>query len=430
MKYILGTFLCIFILTFSPFNTKSQVKIEIDVENLDDSVFYLLKYKSDKSHTVIDTSSFIKNKITITNKDNYDEGIYVLADSRQQPLFEILIGKDQKFSLYVKELMDLKTYKVKGSKETSDYFEVYSKTAHNQLYMMALKSELEYFPENIYKIDSVKNYLHDYHNSIISKRPDSFLSTYVKFIKEVEAPKEYHDNSESYIMNHYFDDLPLNDNRILNSRLLKNKLDIFFNHYMQSQTPEFICQKIDYLIEKSNAELRNYILWYLYSKYFNPDNARNELVFIHLVDNYFSKLEIDNLTDNIRREIIKRADVLRKITIGNQAPTLYYTDDNGKMVSLDAVNSKYIVLFFYKPDCQKCIKDKRYFDYIKKTRDDVEVLSINISEDNYKNVSQDIVNQFDITITPTIYLLDKNKTIVAKHIGLEDIKSIIDDNQR
>ena len=65
MKYILGTFLCIFILTFSPFNTKSQVKIEIDVENLDDSVFYLLKYKSDKSHTVIDTSSFIKNKITI-----------------------------------------------------------------------------------------------------------------------------------------------------------------------------------------------------------------------------------------------------------------------------------------------------------------------------------------------------------------------------
>lgn len=67
-----------------------------------------------------------------------------------------MIGKDQKFSIHVEELMELKSYEVKGCKETESYFKVYSRTFYDRLHIKALESELKYHPENIRKIDSIK----------------------------------------------------------------------------------------------------------------------------------------------------------------------------------------------------------------------------------------------------------------------------------
>lgn len=406
MKSVFFKISCIFFLTILHFNLVSQVKIDVKIDDINDTILYLMKYKSDKTQSIIDYSSISSAKKTFKNPQNYDEGIYVLTDSKQNPLFEILIGKDQKFSLYVEDMMDLNTYKIKGSKETSDYFKVYSKTIHDKLYIKALESEMEYFPDNARKIDSIKRELYDYQESMLSKDKSSFLNTYIRFIEDSEA-------------DHYFENLPLCDTRILNSRLLKNKLDDYFDNHMANQNAGVICQNIDNLISKTNDchEVRDYILWYLYSRYFN-----NDLIYIHLSDNYFSKLEINNLTQNIRNEIIKRSDVLRKITIGSVSPTFSYTDDEGNKIDLSEINAENLVLFFYKPDCQKCIRDKRILGLIKNKQKDLTILYINISEDNYSNVSQDIINQYDITTTPTIYVLDKNKRIIAKNIKAEEIE--------
>ena len=120
MKSLFFKISCIFLLTLLPFNLISQVKIDVTINDINDSVLYLIKYKSEKTQVVIDSSSISLSKKTFSSQEKYDEGIYVLADSKQQPLFELLIGKDQKFSITVENLMDLNTYKVKGCKETSD----------------------------------------------------------------------------------------------------------------------------------------------------------------------------------------------------------------------------------------------------------------------------------------------------------------------
>ena len=406
MKSVFFKISCIFFLTILHFNLVSQVKIDVEIDDINDTILYLMKYKSDKTQSIIDYSSISCNKKTFKSTSNYDEGIYVLTDSKQNPLFEILIGKDQKFSLHVKDMMDLNTYKIKGSKETSDYFKVYSKTIHNKLYIKALESEIEYYPDNARKIDSIKIKLHDYQESMLNKDKSSFLNTYIRFIEDSET-------------DHYFENLPLCDTRILNSRLLKNKLDDYFDNHMANQNADVICQNIDDLISKTNDchEVRDYILWYLYSRYFN-----NDLIYIHLCDNYFSKLKINNLTQNIRNEIIKRSDVLRKITIGSTSPTFSYTDDEGNKIDLSEINAQNLVLFFYKPDCQKCTREKRILEQIKKRQKDLTILYINISEENYKNVSQDIINQYDITTTPTIYLLNEDKEIIVKNIKAEEIE--------
>ena len=429
MFSIFRQILLIFLLTFAPIAMMSQVKISIEIENYDDSLYYLLKYKSDKSLIVIDSSTAVKGNKIFKQSSNYPEGIYVLADSNQNPIFELFLGKDQKFTVNVGDLTRNETYIIKGAKETSDYFDIYAKTNYNRLYIKALESEIEHFPDNARKIDSIKLNHNEYLESIKIKDKDSFIRTYIGFNKEIIVPQEYKNKSEQYIIDHYFDDMSLSDIRILNTRLLKNKLDDYFNNYMSKQSTDVILQKIDYLIGRTTAgyrdipqdlvnhEVRDYILWYLYSQYFD-----NDIIYTHLSDVYFSKLEINNLTENIRSEIVKRADILRKITIGRLAPTFTYIDDEGKQIDLSEIDSKNTVLFFYKPDCQKCIREKRILGLIKKRHKNLTILHINISEENYHNVSQDIAVQYDIKTTPTIYILDKEKKIIAKNIKAEEIE--------
>lgn len=429
MFSIFRQILLIFLLTFAPIAMMSQVKIRIEIENYDDSLYYLLKYKSDKSLIVIDSSTAVKGNKIFKQSSNYPEGIYVLADSKQNPIFELFLGKDQKFTVNVGDLTRNETYIIKGAKETSDYFDIYAKTNFNRLYIKALESEIEHFPDNARKIDSIKLNHNEYLESIKIKDRNSFLRTYIGFNKEIIVPQEYKDNSEQYIIDHYFDDISFRDVRILNTRLLKNKLDDYFNNYMSKQTTDVVLQKIDYIIYQTtsgyrdipqdlvNHEVRDYILWYLYSKYFD-----NDIIYTHLSDVYFSKLEINNLTENIRNEIVKRSDILRKITIGRIAPTFTYIDDEGKQIDLSEIDSKNTILFFYKPDCQKCIREKRILGLIKKRQKNLTILHINISEENYSNVSQDIAVQYDIKTTPTIYILDKDKRITTKNIKAEEIE--------
>ena len=411
---------------------RSQSKIDISIKDHNDSVYYLLKYKSDKSYIVIDTSNISNKKKTFENNNNYEEGIYVIADSKVQPLFEILLGKDQKFSINIKELMDYKTYKAKKSFETEKYFEVYSRTIHDELYIKALKNEIKAKPDNKFIIDSISKQLAEYQESIINIDTNSFLSTYVRCIKNIVIPdeiKDYKSKSNAYIIEHYFDDIPLYDIRILNSRLLKNKLDDYFNNYIYTKDADEICANIDKIITKTYncQDVRDYILWYLYSKYFNPENIKHEKVYIYLIDNYFSKMDIDNLSDDIREQMIERANVLREILIGNHAPNISFYDENNNHISIDSIFDANIVLFFYKPDCQKCIKDKRIVGLIEKRRDDLKVLSIDISDETKY---EDIINKYDISTTPTIFILDKNKKIIAKNVKAEEIEFYLIKNHR
>ena len=429
MKSVFFKISCIFFLTILPLRLLSQVNIDVKINDINDTVLYLVKYKSDKSIIVIDSSTVVKGNKIFKQSSNYPEGIYILADSKQNPIFELFLGKDQKFTVNVGDLTRNETYIIKGAKETSDYFDIYARTNYNRLYIKALESEIEHFPDNARKIDSIKLNHNEYLESIKIKDKDSFIRTYIGFNKEIIVPQEYKDNFEQYIIDHYFDDISFRDVRILNTRLLKNKLDDYFNNYMSKQSTDVVLQKIDYIIYQTtsryrdipqdlvNHEVRDYILWYLYSQYFD-----NDIIYTHLSDVYFSKLEINNLTENIRSEIVKRADILRKITIGRIAPTFTYIDDEGKQIDLSEIDSKNTVLFFYKPDCQKCIRDKRILGEIKKRQEDLEILYINISEDNYSNVNQNIVNKYDVMTTPTIYVLDEDKRIIAKNIKAEEIE--------
>ena len=202
---------------------------------------------------------------------------------------------------------------------------------------------------------------------------------------------------------------------------MKNKLDEYFNNIIAEESVDLTCKMIDKLLTKTNDchDVRDYILWNLYSRYFNPDDLKHENTFIYLVDNYFSKLEIINLTDNIRNEIVKKTNILKKITIGSVMPDLSFVDKNGDITSLRDIDSRNTIVIFHKTDCNICHRALRILSLIEKRNKDLKVIDINVTDEKS---SQDIISRYDITNVPTIYVLDKDKRIITKGIKAEEVE--------
>jgi thiol-disulfide isomerase/thioredoxin len=123
---------------------------------------------------------------------------------------------------------------------------------------------------------------------------------------------------------------------------------------------------------------------------------------------------------------------------------------NGIYVSLYDIRKEFTILYFWEPECGHCKeatpKLKAYYD--KARNEGVEVFAVCTQPDRakwekYINDNRlDWINGWDpqrrsnydyyynITATPGIYILDRNKIIIAKRLGVESIESFIDNYRK
>jgi thiol-disulfide isomerase/thioredoxin len=144
--------------------------------------------------------------------------------------------------------------------------------------------------------------------------------------------------------------------------------------------------------------------------------------------------------------------------IGNQATQLNLTDTTGQNIYLNNINSKFTFVAFWDPTCGHCKEEIPRLDSLYKAKWKqlgVKVYSVNVNEakiDDWKKfmaekkLSADWIqayetkaardaeqraNQpnfrqlYDMYKTPTFYLLDENKHIVAKQLGLDQFTELI-----
>lgn len=159
-----------------------------------------------KKITVADTGFCHKNKVVFRNKD-INPGIYVLTDSKKQYLLEFLIGNDKKFTIDIKDIESYNSITVKGSEETSSYFDLMKETQHVNLYLKALESEVQYNPGNVLRMDSLRKTLNMYQKSLLRENEDSFLNTFILSMMQPELPDSLHSAEDSllYLRCHYWD---------------------------------------------------------------------------------------------------------------------------------------------------------------------------------------------------------------------------------
>ena len=240
--------------------------------------------------------------------------------------------------------------------------------------------------------------------------------------------------SYQYYKEHFWDNCQLNDSSLYGNQAYANRIDAFFDKVV-APLPDSINAEIDKLIGKiSNKAVRDFTLWYLLGKYEHPEYMTHDQVFIHLADHYFLVDDsIEGLNEANRFFIATQSGNLKRLVLFQKAPELCLHDTKGQYIETQSIKANYLILFFYDHECDLCAREAQILEAICREHQDVSVYAIDMNYDfqpideSFINVSAmssrglDPTDAYCIENTPLIYVLDKEKRIIAKKIKAEQI---------
>ena len=219
---------------------------------------------------------------------------------------------------------------------------------------------------------------------------------------------------------HFWDGIEAFDGPTDENPVLAAQLDFYFDK-MVAPLPDSITMEIDRLAERTsyNTDLRDFVLWHLLEKYRHPEYMSQDQVFVWLYDNYFSQIDIKDLNADNLAMIRDKAERLRRLALFNTAPNFMLND----AVDLESFKSEFIVLFFYDHDCDLCRQERQELDSIIGQHPEITLLAIDMNTDDMR--MDDLYELYDIETTPLIYVLDREKRIIAKKIQAQQIGLVL-----
>lgn len=416
---------------------------------------YYGKYKTLADSAITDATGTAVFK----GSKKLDKGIYFLVSPQKSILFEVLMDDSQHFSIKA-DTAHIESIVFSGSEENTS-FQNYTKFLSQHVpAITALKTSLQ---NTKTKNDSAKinadlqkqdDALTTYRENIIKNDSASMLALFFKTVKRPDLPKTIKPNSTEafyYVKDHFWDDVPFDDSRLLHTPFFDPKLDEFFKNYVSPQ-PDSISGEANYMLlsSRTNKDMFQYLLGKFTDKYINPEIMGQDKVFLFLFENYFSKGDTAWLKPDQRKYIFNRAYSLMANQIGEPAPVLDLTDTLGKIHSLYNEKAPFTFVVFWDPNCSHCKIEVPRVDSIYKAKwkkEGVRVFAVNTAEaalpawkdfiiehhlNAWTNVYQtkeaktadEVANRanyrqlYDVFQTPTMYLLDKDKHIVAKGLSL------------
>lgn len=424
-------------------------RIDLNFKGLEEKKI-LFGYQYGNKQIIIDSITLDKyGKGFYQNKNRLHGGIYVVIFPNNQYL-EVLINNEQFFSIISDTSDILNKLTIEGADE-SDLFRQYqllvTKTPSDKanrkresgLDTIAYKSRKEL---NIFK------------HKVYNEYPSSFLAKYLRMLENIDIPenmryqqpepsrKTFYER-HNYVKTHYFDNIDWADTRLLRSYAIYDKIDYYFKK-MISRNADSIIQSISQVVTKSkvNEESYKFVLSYLISNFKEPDNPEKEKIFIYLAENYYLNGKASWADKNFIKLIQKRYDTIKKYSIGSEASELNLVTDKGKDVQLTKIESKWLILYFWSPDCPVCNNQTPKLKelYKKYHSSGLEVLAIYTHADKQQwltyikendlewinaydpALKSDFMRLYNIKSTPAIYLLDKDKKIVSRSINIRSIE--------
>lgn len=436
---------------------KIQLKVEgFEEEQLKLGYHYGLKQYIQDS-TMVDKSGWA----VFEGEEALKPGIY-FAILGKKGYFEFLITEDdQDFTIETNVDDLIQNAEVKNSKENEAFYE-YMK------FISAKKKELVELKEGITEESTEKEKelvnkrretldkeVKKFQDKFEKKYPKARYTKYLKYVEEPEipdAPKLEDGSIDStfrfrYYKEHYFDNIDFSDQLIARTPLVHTKV----NHYIEKMTrpiPDSVNVSIDRVLSlaKQNEGAYQFLTANLLNKYAKSKIMGMDAVYVHIVDNYYAAGETPWVDSTQLFKIKNRADLMRPNLIGKKGRNFKLKDAEGTYHTLSKIISPYIVLYFWDPDCGHCKKSTPKVIEFHENYKDKGVKTIAISteheEDKWRKYLEDNPTEilhladleyksnfrrdYDISGTPRIFILDKNKIIKAKRIGADQLPGFMD----
>lgn len=450
----------------TPKTNKGKHRIEIKINGLKDTTL-MLGYHFGASKYVQDTVKINSNGIALIQGDSLlHKGVYI-AILPDKTNFDFLIDKDQSFSIETSKDKLWENLKFKNSPLNTDFIAYQHFMKGKQEQVLAIQKQMkadstntELQKQSQEKLKAIDKAVKEEWKATREKNGGNMLSTLIALVETPTLPNftipAGVSNPDSvrwtmgynYQKNHYWDNINLTDEGILRTPIFESRLKGYFTNIL-IQTPDSLNAEVDRFIAKTegNKSTYQYVVSYLLNHFNQSNIMSHDAVFVHIAEKYYLSKKAQWATDDLMTKLKERVNRLRPNLVGKVAPNLVLESDNGEYIALNQVKAKYTVVYFWEPDCSHCQKETPIlYKFYNSVRDKgVQVYAIYtqykkdewtkyLTEKGYDwinvwdaNYNSNFRALYDITSTPTVFLLDKDKKIIAKKISVETLEQIVND---
>lgn len=447
------------------FGAKAEgYRISVQWKGLEDSTIILAHYYNSQIYAD-DTIQLNSNgEGAFTGDKPLQQGLYVLYFNASN-FFDFILGSDQNFEMKTSTGDLLGNLSFLGSQENSDFLNYQRTLSQKMTEKKALTDQLKSQDPEVKKnaqskASELDKQVKQFIDQEIEKNPKNMYGLFLRLTEQLIVPEPPYEKTTpkydslawiytyNYRRDHFFDKLDFTDERMLFTQVLKPRLDSYFNEILFPNPDSIIGQAKKILkAAEPNPITFQYFTQYLLNNSSQSKYMGMDAVFLFIADNVYLNGKATWADSTVLRDIAQEAYLTRPNIIGNVAPDLTMENINGDYESIHLSSADFTILVFYEYDCGHCKEDipKLYNDvYLNFLNYNIDVYAVCMNDNKAKWQEFVEKNQmegwhhlwdpdhaskfrwkYNIKTTPTIYLLDREKKIVAKRIDNDNLSKFL-----
>ena len=472
-------------------------KIRIKVLNEKDTTVYLIRYYGEKLYYA-DTAE-MKNGQVVFEGSKQKPGIVGLFFPGQR-YFEFIYNNEEVI-LETSSPDFIPNMKVKKSVENSLFIPYvnFIQTQRSELNKLTEKRSLLDKGNSEYKnlsdqIDKKNKDVDDYQLKLIEENPTKLVGKIVKMSRDIFIPESPRDEAGRIIDSnfrykfyryHFWDNVDLNDDALVNTPVFHNKLEFYFGKNMCVQHWDSVLYSAFNFCDRlpQNSKMFEYSVGWIASTFGKSDIMGMDKVYLYMLDRYYctknaagkspafwvAEDKFKDMCDNLKNKL--------NLVIGARPPNLILRDTTDtKWFDFYSLKSDYTIVYFWDPECGHCKKTtpkletlyqekfksrnieifaigkaigKDFEGWKKFIRDNnMSFINVAVTDKLYEQAKSDpnslvpvypgekgkpttleslnYQTIYDIFSMPKVYILDKDKKIIAKHISISQMEDMLD----
>lgn len=336
-------------------------------------------------------------------------------------------------------------------------------------------------------IEDLGKKVREYQTNLVESNKSTFVSKLINMSMDIDVPeapknpdgtfvdKEF---GYKYLRDHYWDRIDFTDDRLVNTPVIQKKLEYFYSQQMLLQHPDTVIKYLTRVVDQIPVGSNMYRFFvtkitsnYEKSKVMGMDKVMNVFVWRY----YCSKDAAGNrngswMDEEKLNELCADTKKRLRLVQGEIPPNVILTDTTSQnWRDFYSLESDYIILYFWDPGCGHCKKEtpkleKLYTEKLKARNVEVfavgkatgseyedwkafirknklSFINVGLTDPIYKQAKENPMtlipskttleslnyqDTYDIFSTPRVWILDKDKKIIGKGLGVAQIEEFLD----
>jgi thiol-disulfide isomerase/thioredoxin len=445
--------------------TTDGFRISGQIRGLKDTTIVLAHYFGAGQYIPKDTARInAEGKFVFEGTKKLPEALYIVVPPNNRYI-ELIVG-NSRFSFETDTTNLIQQMKVVGSPETELFYSFQQRLGKFYDEAQAIQATKKMRQDGVSgalsnkQLADLQKQAQDYRKTFLTENAGTFTAKLLKAAEEPDVPappKAANGRPDSlwtfnYYKAHYWDNFDFADERLVRTPMLQRKIDRYLKE-LTVQVPDSLIRSADFVVEKAKAdkEVLSYTIWYITSQYEQPKVMGVDGLFVHMAEKYYYTGIMPVTDSSTVSRIREKVEQVKPTLVGQPLPALSVSDTLQRPINLAAIKANYTVFFFYDPECGHCRESapklKKFVDENRAKGIETVAIAVANSAENWKKYIRefkltnmihgydysfrtDYRKQFDVATTPTIFVLDNSRKIIARKLPVEQLADFIQFHQR